>query len=132
MAIDQNVIDELGSFFDCILVIIIETARLSEDAKVKIDPVKKSELKSKLTWLLVENIKIVPPMIPKLRAIYFNFDSFSFKNILPKKSTASGDVSMIAADKLDDMYLSPVSCIGYKIPNADVPIQSNPNHCEPD
>jgi len=131
IAIDQNVIEELGSFFDCILVMIIETARLSDDAKVKIAPIKKSELKSKLIWLLVEKIKIVPPIIPKLRAMYFNFDSFSLRNIRPKKRTARGEVSIIAADKLDDIYFRPVNCIGYNIPNAEVPIQIKPSHCEP-
>ena len=128
IAIVQNVMDALEISFEYLRVTIAEIAKLTADARVKRVPTKKSELKLTLKRLLVENSKTPPPISPKVRAIYLSGESFSFKTVRLKPSTASGEMSMIAADKLDGINFSPASCIGYKTPNADVAIKRRPIH----
>ena len=111
MAIDQKVRDALDIFLENFLVAIIEMAKLSDEARVKKVPNAKSELKSRVRPLVVE-IRIAPPTIPKLNAMYFRVDNFSLRMIRPNTKTAKGEVSMIAADKLDGMYFNPANCIG--------------------
>lgn len=128
IAIVQNVMDALEISFEYLRVTIAEIAKLTADARVKRVPTKKSELKFTLKRLLVENSKTPPPISPKVRAIYLRGDSFSFNTVRLKPRTASGEISIIAADKLDGMNFNPASCIGYKTPKADVAIKSKPIH----
>lgn len=111
MAIDQNVSETLDMFFETFLVAMIEIARLRAEAKVKNDPYTKSVLKF-TDKLLVDVISMEPPAIPKPRARYLIFDNLSLRMILPRKSTARGEVSIMAAERLEGMNLSPASCIG--------------------
>ncbi len=128
IAIVQNVIEALEISFEYFRVTIAEIAKLTAAAKVKSAPTKKSELKSTLNRLPVDESKIPPPTSPSVRATYFSGESFSFRTVLLKPRTARGESNMIAADKLDGMNLRPASCIGYKTPKADVAITKSPIH----
>lgn len=129
IAIVQNVIDALEISFECFRVAITEIAKLTADVRVKKVPQTKLELKSMLIPWLVDESKTPPPTTPNISATYFKDERRSFKTIRLSDNTASGEKSMIAADKLVGMYFSPASCIGYRIPKADVAITMRPIHC---
>ena len=128
MAIDQNVIEALDKSFEFFLVATTETAKQVADKRVRVAPVTKSLDNSKEMLLFVDK-RIDPPKTPKLNAIHFCKVRPSFNMIFPSKITNSGETSMIAADKLEEIYLSPANCNGYNNPNPEVPIIINPSHC---
>lgn len=111
IAIDQKVIVTLEKRFVFFRVMITDNARLDADARVRTDPMIISELSD--TWLeLVAKSKSEPPTIPKMSEIHFRAVNFSLRRAFPRPSTINGEMSMMAAERLDVMNFRPASCKG--------------------
>jgi len=128
MAIVQNVSEVLEKSFEYFLVKITEMAKQDAEARVNNDPKKKSEEKVIAERLVWENRSIEPPTTPRNNEAHLFRVSFSFKTTFPKARTSKGEVSMIAAETLEEIYLSPANCIGYSKPKAEVPTSRTPSH----
>ena len=109
MAIDQNVNEVLVKSFENFLVATTDIANEAADRRVSIDPEIKSEEKFKDPTPLVDKRRTDPPTIPRASAIHFWKVSFSFKIVFPKNNTNNGLVSMMAAERLEGIYLSPAN-----------------------
>lgn len=128
IAIVQNVSEVLEKSFEYFLVKITEMAKQAADARVNDDPKKKSEEKVITERFMCEKSSIEPPINPRNKEVHLLRVSFSFKTTFPKARTSKGEVSMIAAETLEEIYLSPANCIGYNKPKAEVPISRTPSH----
>lgn len=112
IAIDQKVMDTLENLPEFFLVKITENARLEDEARVRREPIRSSEFHITVPDPFLEKRSTEPPISPNPRDIHLKTDSFSPRIALPRSKTIKGEMSIIAAERPEEIYFSPASCIG--------------------